>query len=53
MVKKVYNKKTGRKEYALVSRTSGRVLQWFGAGKPSKERVMKAEKRVQYYKHKG
>ena len=47
-----YNKNTKRKEWALVSRSNPKkILKWFGVKKPSKERVMKEERRVQYFKH--
>jgi hypothetical protein len=52
LVKK-HNDHTGRSEYALVSKKSGRVLKWFGVQKPSHDRVMKEERRVQYFKHLG
>lgn len=52
LVKK-HNDHTGRSEYALVSKKSGRVLKWFGTQKPSHDRVMKEERRVQYFKHAG
>lgn len=53
MVRLKYNPKTGRKEYALVSRDGSKILEWFGANKPSKEAYKKAEARVQYFKHHG
>lgn len=43
---------TGRSEWALVSKKSGRVLKWFGTKKPSEEAVQKEEKRIQYFQHK-
>lgn len=52
-----YREDKSRKEWALVSRKpdtkSGkrRVLYWFGTKKPSKERVQKQEKRVNWFKH--
>ena len=46
-----HNEKTGRKEWALVSKKSRRVLKWFGTRKPSEEAVKKEERRVQYFKH--
>ena len=46
------NKNTGNKEYALVSKNDrSKVLRWFGIKKPSEERVLKEEKRIQYFKH--
>ena len=53
LVQKV-NKNTGNKEWALVSKQDhDRVLEWYGVKHPSKERVEKTEKRVQYFKHKA
>jgi hypothetical protein len=43
------NPKTHQKEYALVSKKSGRVLKWFGAAKPSDEVVKKEERRVHFW----
>ena len=52
LIQKV-NKNTGNKEWALVSKKDhDKVLQWYGQKKPSKERIEKTEKRVQYFKHK-
>ena len=49
---KRYNKKTKRTEYALASRSDpSKILRWFGKRKPSKERVTKEERRVQFFKH--
>ena len=45
------NKKTNKLEWALVSRKDRKVLKWFGAKKPSKERVQKEERRIQFFKH--
>jgi len=48
------NPKTKKKEWALVSKSDpSKVLKYFGTEKPSKERVQKEERRVQYFKHKG
>lgn len=45
------NKETGTKQWALISKKKPhRVLKWFGAKKPSKERVQKEEKRIQFFK---
>jgi hypothetical protein len=52
-----YREETGRKEWALVSRKPDKrtgkrkILYWFGTEKPSEEKVMKEEKRVQMFKH--
>jgi hypothetical protein len=52
ILKQKYNKKTKKKEWALVSKSKpSKVLKWFGARKPSKDRVNKEEKRIQYFKH--
>lgn len=53
MLRKRFNKNTKRIEYALVSRSGKKVLEWFGRQKPSKERFDAAESRVQYFKHQG
>ena len=45
------NKKTNKLEWALVSKKDRKVLKWFGAKKPSKERVQKEERRIQFFKH--
>lgn len=50
LVQKI-NKNTGRKEWCLVSKKDrSKVLEWYGPKKPSKERVEKTEKRVQWFK---
>ena len=46
------NPHTGKKEYCLVSISSGKVLEWYPK-KPSEEQVKKSEARVQWFKHKG
>jgi hypothetical protein len=52
LLRKKYNKKTKKTEWALLSRSKPhRVLKWFGGRKPSAKRVQKEEKRIQYYKH--
>lgn len=51
MLRKKTNPKTGKSEWALVSKSSGKALQYFGAKKPSKEAFNKAERRVQAFKH--
>jgi hypothetical protein len=52
LLKKKYNKKTKKTEWALVSKSRPhRILRWFGARKPSKERVHEEEKRIQHFKH--
>jgi len=38
--------KRDRIEWALVSKSNGRVLKWFGPTKPSKDQVSKEERRV-------
>lgn len=52
ILRQKYNKNTKKTEWALLSKSKPhRVLKWFGAKKPSKERVYEEEKRVQYFKH--
>jgi Zn finger protein HypA/HybF involved in hydrogenase expression len=46
-----HNDKTGKKEYALVSKDGSKVLEWYGTKKPSEETVKKSEQRVQFFKH--
>jgi hypothetical protein len=54
MKAKRFNKKTGRKEWALVSRkTPSKILEWYGAKEPSDQQIAKSEARVRYYKHGG
>jgi hypothetical protein len=54
ILKKKDNKKTKKQEWALVSKSKpSKVLVWFGTRKPSKQRVNKEEKRVQFFKHQG
>jgi hypothetical protein len=59
IVTKKYREETGRKEWALVSRKPDKrtgkrkVLYWFGVEKPSKKKVSKQERRVQFWKHKS
>jgi hypothetical protein len=45
--------KSGKKEWVLLDRKGKRPLEWFGVTRPSDERVKKAEKRVQFFKHQG
>jgi len=43
-------KKIGN-QWALVSKTNKtKVLKWFGNAKPSKKKVLKEERRVQFFK---
>lgn len=51
MLRQKTNPKSGKKEWALVSKSSGKALQYFGAKKPSEDTVNKAERRVQGFKH--
>lgn len=46
-----FRKEKKRKEYALLSKTTGRVLKWFDIRKPSKERIAKEEKRINFFKY--
>lgn len=46
------NKKTGRVEYALVSRKNPKkILKWFGTKRPTEEAVKKEERRVKGWEH--
>lgn len=47
-----YREEKDRKEWALVSQDGSRVLEWYGTKKPSKEKILETERRVQYFKHK-
>jgi hypothetical protein len=52
VLKKILNKNTGIKEWALVSKKDhSKILKWFGSKKPNEEEVLKEEKRVQYFKN--
>jgi len=51
MLRKRYNKRTGRTEWALVSRSkSHKILKWFGLKKPSEATIARHERRVNYFK---
>jgi hypothetical protein len=53
MLRKVRHSKSGESMWALVSKSKpGKVLEYFGKEKPSKETFNSAERRVQYFKHK-
>ena len=53
MIDKRKNPKTGKVEYCLVSVSNGKVLEWYGAKKPSGEKVRASEARVNWFKHKN
>lgn len=53
ILKKKFREEKDRSEWALLDSKGKRVLRWFGEAKPSKKRVLKEEKRIQYFKHKG
>lgn len=53
ILRKRFNEKDDQSEYALLDHKGKKVLRWFGAKKPSKERVNKAERSVQFWKHHG
>lgn len=54
VLKKVYRKKNQRWEWALVSISKpAKVLYYFGTKKPSHEKFLKQERRVQYWKRFG
>ena len=54
-----FREENNRKECALISKEPDKntgkrkILYWFGVEKPSKEKVLKQERRVQFFKHKG
>lgn len=49
-----YNSKRQRMEWALVSESSpSKVLKWFGPHKPSKAKVLKEERRINWFKYKN
>jgi hypothetical protein len=53
ILQKKKNKKTNKMEWCLLSKKRPhRVLKWFGSKKPSKERYLEEERRVQFFKHK-
>lgn len=52
ILRKKFREEKDRSEWALMDSKGERVLKWFGPEKPSKERVMKEERRIQYFKHK-
>lgn len=52
VLKRIFREKTNRYEYALLSRKTGKPLKWFGIKKPSKEAVLKVERRIQFYRRK-
>jgi len=46
------NPKTGTMQWALVADSKpSKVLKWFGSKKPSHERVLSAERRVQFFEN--
>ena len=51
MLSRKLRKESGRMEYCLISIKTRQVLEWFGAGRPSKKEIQKVEDRVQYYKN--
>ena len=53
MLTKKINPKTKRKEYALVSTSGNKVLQYFGKVKPSDEQIRAVEARIEHYANKG
>jgi len=56
ILKLVYkkNNETNKKEWALVSKSEpSRVLKLFGTKKPTKDEVLKEERRVQWFKSRG
>lgn len=54
MLSKKVNPKSGKKEFCLVSTKSpGKILEYYGTAKPSKDRVSKSERRVEFYESHG
>jgi hypothetical protein len=54
LLKKKHRKDKDRVEWALLSRSKPhKVLKWFGTKKPSKDRVLEEERRIQWFKHKS
>ncbi len=53
ILQKKYREDKGHSEWALMDHKGKRVLKWFGTEKPSKERVQKEERRIQFFKHQG
>ena len=52
VLKKIFRKKTNRYEYVLLSIKTSKPLKWFGVKKPSKEDILKVERRIQFYRRK-
>jgi hypothetical protein len=52
ILKKKFREEKDRSEWALFDSKGKKVLKWFGPEKPSKERVQKEERRIQFFKHK-
>ena len=52
MLDKRKNPKSGKVEYCLVSVPNGKVLEWYGAKKPSGGKVRESEARVNWFKNK-
>ena len=54
MLSQKVNPKSEKKEYCLVSTKSpGKVLEYFGTRRPSDEKVVRSERRVEFYEHHG
>lgn len=53
ILRKRFREEKDRSEWALLDSKGKRVLRWFGPEKPSKERVEKEERRIQFFKHRG
>lgn len=51
ILKQKHREETDREEWALFDSKGHRVLKWFGPKKPSEERVLKEEHRIQFFKH--
>jgi hypothetical protein len=51
VLKQKHRDDTDREEWALFDSEGKKVLKWFGSEKPSKERVLKEERRIQHFKN--
>jgi len=53
MLRKVTHSKSGKKVWALVSKSKpGKVLEYYSEQKPTPETVAETERRIQYFKYK-
>ena len=47
---RLHHPKRNRKEYAIIG-SHGKALKYFGVVRPTKEQVLKEERRINYFKH--